>query len=143
MTVVAVKDAVMAADTSSWHGSILIGKATKIQRIHGLGLVGGSGWKPLVHRALEWLECGATDKDRPAPAESGDLSLTVLRESGEIWNVTHKFDFYPCDSEIDAIGAHTEFLYGAMLAGASAEEAVRLALKHCQAAGGQIQVEHL
>ena len=144
MTVIACKDGVMAADTGSWHGNVKPGgRATKIVRLADGSLFGAAGWKPTILVAREWLNAGMPLADRPDKADDDDLSGIMLKTDMSIWNINHRFELYPSDAEIDAVGSHTEFLYGAMLAGASAEEAVRLAIKHCNGAAGEVQVERI
>jgi hypothetical protein len=65
----------------------------------------------------------------------------LLKPDGTVWVITHKFHCYRSDKLCHASGAHTEFVYGAMLAGASAEQAVRLAIQHCRSAAGDVQIE--
>lgn len=143
MTVIACRGGVMAADTSSWHGDIRSGSARKIWRLGDGSLFAAGGWKPVIGLALEWLDAGAQATDRQADAAEGDLDGLILRPDGRIWCLTHRFMLYRSDRDYDVAGAHHEFLHGAMLAGASAEEAVRLAIRHCARAAGEVQVEQL
>mgnify|MGYP001595236702 CR=1 FL=1 len=144
MTVIAVKDGIMAADTASWHSNVDRGaRVSKIVHLPDGSLFGAAGWLPVIEQAREWLADGADPEKRPAKAEADDLSGCLMRPDGSLWSVSFRFDIYPEPAGIDAQGAHNEFLYGAMLAGASAEEAVRLAIRHCTHAGGEVQVERL
>lgn len=145
MTVIAVKDGIMAADTQSWNGNLKISQASKLLRCD-IGICGFTGWRPVIETAQAWLKRGGpwgSDHQRPAAvADATDLQGVILRPDG-IWNLTYKFDVYRTDAVIDCCGAHSEFLFGAMLAGASAEEAVRLAIRHCELAGGEVEVMQL
>lgn len=144
MTVIAVKDGIMAADTQSWHGNLKISSASKLRRFD-IGIGGFTGWRPVIEIAQSWLEHGGpwgSDHQRPSAVAEADLSGVILRPDG-IWILTHKFDVYRSASAIECCGAHSEFLFGAMLAGASAEEAVRLAILHCEYAGGEVEVMQL
>jgi hypothetical protein len=143
VTVVACKDGIMVADTASWSGGVKFGNAQKIARMPDGSLLGCAGWKPVIMQVREWLADGARADNKPTPADKDDLDAIILRPDGKIWSISYRFDLYPSDALMDAAGAHNEFLLGAMLAGASAEEAVRLALRHCGSAGGDIQVENL
>lgn len=146
MTVIAVKDGIIAADTQSWHGNLKISCASKLRRME-IGICGFAGWRPVIEQAIVWLEHGGpwrAGNVRPAIIvdDANDLTGIILRHDG-IWNLTSKFDVYRTENVIDCCGAHQEFLYGAMLAGASAEEAVRLAIRHCEVAGGEVEVMQL
>lgn len=147
MTVIAVKDGIIAADTQSWHGNLKISQASKLRRME-IGICGFAGWRPVIERAIVWLEAGGPWQwgNKP-PAiiadDATDLTGVILRPDGSIWNLTSKFDVYRTENVIDCCGAHPEFLYGAMLAGASAEEAVRLAIRYCEFAGGEVEVMRL
>lgn len=145
MTVIAVKDGIMAADTQSWHGSLKISCASKLRRME-IGICGFAGWRPIIEQAIGWLEGGGPWHGQKPPSitvdEPTDLAGVILRHDG-IWNLSSKFDVYRSSSAIECCGAHPEFLFGAMLAGASAEEAVRLAIRHCEFAGGEVEVMQL
>lgn len=145
MTVIAVKDGIIAADTQSWNGNLKISRTSKLRRLD-IGICGFAGWRPIIHHAIAWLEAGGPWGKITPPAitvdEPTDLTGVILRPDG-IWNLTSKFDVYRSDAAIDVCGAHQEFLYGAMLAGASAEDAVRLAIRHCEYAGGEVEVMQL
>lgn len=150
MTVIAVKDGIIAADTQAWNGNLKLGQASKLCRFE-FGVCGFSGWKPAIERAKKWLKHGEKIwlEDgvqrlgaRPSPADEGDLSAVILTRDG-IWNLSHKFEVYRSSNAIETCGAHSEFLYGAMLAGASAEEAVRLAIRYCEFAGGEVEAMQL
>ena len=143
MTVIAYKDGLMAADTQSWHIGIRHAEAVKIVRLPDGSLFGAAGWQPEIERAQNWLANGADPTIRPAKAEEADLEGILLKPDGSVWTVAHTFDVYRTNATTDAVGSQKEFLYGAMAAGASAEEAVRLAIKCCGNAGGDVQVMRL
>ena len=146
MTVIAYKDGILAADTASWHGNLKTGTAHKIYLINSSdprldGAVAAfAGWSPQVQRAIGWLSAGCQEGEME-PADQGDLQGIVVTRERVLYSLPHNFQLHQLDrQDMAAIGAHPEFLWGAMLAGASAEEAVRLAIQHCASAGGEVQV---
>lgn len=140
MTVIACKNGVMAADTSVWHGDVTRGKATKVVRLPDGSLMGAAGWKDIIAPAIEWASAGFPAHARPAEARDEQFDSIILKPDGSLWCMGSNFRQWRSESPIEVVGAHSEFLYGAMLAGASAEEAVRLAIIHCSKAAGEVQV---
>lgn len=132
----------MAADSGVFSGSVwLPSGGSKLLRLSDGSIVGCAGWRPAIRRGVQWLELLAASRawhypesDWPAfpraPEEGDDLDLVILRPDGVIWHFCRKFELYPSEWPIAAAGSDSEFLYGAMLAGASAEEAVDLAIAH-------------
>lgn len=141
MTVIACRAGIMAADTATWDGDIKIGHVLKIVRLYDGSLIVACGRASLIQAYYAWMK-GKGDKPSDAEKEDsfGGLHLmadgTVKCVDGTYREFYHHAEFY-------AEGSHSEFLYGAMAAGASAEEAVRLALKYGGFAGGDVQVERI
>jgi len=139
MTVIVCRDGVMAADSGVWVGDIFSGHVAKIVRLGDGRLVGLAGWRPEIEKGLAWL---AQRAPKPPPVGDCDFAALILAPCG-IWRVNHKFDVYRHIGEWAVEGAHDEFLLGALAAGSSAAEAVRLAIIYCRRAGGEVQVERL
>jgi len=140
VTVIAVRGGIMAADTALWQGGIIAGHAQKIVRLSNNQLVACSGERPAALACIQWLSQNGT---KPDPIEDGRFGGLILGASG-IQRISPRFEIYESgDEEFAAEGAHIEFLLGAMHAGATAEEAVRLAIQCGDSAGGDVQVEHL
>ena len=139
MTVIACRDGIMAADSAVWQGNIIAGHTRKILRLKDGRLVGCAGLRPTIQACKAWLD---GDGEKP-PAEEVDAFGAIILGADGIFRVSYKFQIYESAGAFACEGAHGDFMYGAMLAGASAEEAVRLAIKHGDNAGGEVQVEHL
>lgn len=126
----------MAADSGSFWGQLWVPSPPKLIRLSDGGIAGMSGWKPVIERGLRWLD-EVYDWSRPEdgpplprkPDEKNDLDVLLLRPNGEIWNFTGEFELYRSDWTFSATGSGTDFLIGAMLAGASAIEAIDLAIE--------------
>jgi hypothetical protein len=132
MTVIACKDRVMAADSGVWQGGVWLPSAGKLSRLYGGTIAGVAGWRPEWELALRWYQAGAPPDSRPPnPSEKSDLDVLLLKPNGEIWNLTENFRLFKSEWPIAVAGSHTEFVLGALLAGASAKQAVELACAHC------------
>lgn len=141
MTVIAYRDGIMAADGASWQGEVIVAFETrKINRTAGGWLWACSGARDDIDLFREWIE---HDRSSPPPKpREDDFSAIVVRPDGE---VTRFYGGHPYQvpATFVSAGAHDEFLNAVMIHGGSAEEAVRLAIKHCPWAGGEVQVERL
>jgi hypothetical protein len=75
----------------------------------------------------------------------GDDSFQAiwLEPTGEIRRMRENGLVSGCGETMAAVGTSEEFAMGAMRAGASAEEAVRLCIEHTVYAAGEVQVEKL
>lgn len=145
MTVIACKDGWLAADTASWTGGIWVDGAEKIRRLRDGSLAGCAGWKPEIEAALEWYLAEADPKERPAAPSDKDAQpdILILKPDCSIWYIADHCRLWRSDFGIGTAGSHHEFLYGAMLAGLGAKEAVALAIEHCQYARGKVIARHI
>ena len=140
MTVIACKDGIIAADTSNWNGEIWYGGGGgKINRLPCGSLVAFAGWFPVIEEARAWLRAGAPREAKPSrKVEDNCLEAVILRPDRRIWLLSHEWDLYPKNAPFEAAGSHYSFLMGAMHAGASARQAVELAIAHCGHARGEV-----
>lgn len=137
MTTIAYRDGVMAADTLVTAGEPHWRWATidKLFRAQD-GTIGGvSGTLPGVALFRDWFETGAF---HPPPTD-GDCYGIVVRPNGsvEVWPGIPAL--LPMTAEFIAIGSGERFALGALEAGASAENAVRIAMKYDSGTGGEIK----
>ncbi len=143
MTIICVKNGVMAADSYVFCGGIKWqAPVTKIFR-HPQGLIGLSGEASDCYFVGRWWVSGG--QSYPPKLQDGERSVggLILDYEG-VWLIDHRLEKWPTiDSSSVGNGDATSFCEGAMHAGASAEEAVRLAIKHCVYVGGDVQVERL
>lgn len=146
MTVIACKNGYVAADSSSWQGDLKIGEAAKLHRLSDGSIFAASGWKPIILEAKAWLELAiAAEPGLPPPkpewrGEKGDLDGLILRPNRSITMIFDRFEMWQADNQdMGHVGSHYEFVWGAMLAGAAAGEAVALAIRHCRFASGEVR----
>jgi hypothetical protein len=148
VTIIAVKDNVMVADTMSFVGGLRhpVGRP-KITRLPDGSLLGCAGNAEHINAFVAWAKAGmpaGTRPQIPATEDSANLDALMLRPTGRL---TRWFDTL---NEIDVVPPYATgyetasiFATGAMLAGMSAEQAARLTIQWCVWVGGYVQVEHL
>ena len=140
MTVIAIKGGIMAADSAVWQGNIIVAHTRKIQRLKDVRLFGGTGESAVVRACALWLD-GLADK--PEAQKDGEFHGLFLGPDG-IERIDYRFTVFSSSNQEWAVtGAHEEFMAGALLMGASAEHAVKLAIERGDSAGGEVQVERL
>lgn len=143
MTAIAYRGGIMAADTVGWTcgASVKSPVAPKIKRMSDGGLFAAGGNTSEIVQFAAWMLSGVSD--RPGFDKEEQLTVLWARPDGSLWLCDHTLQFYQLHDSFFAIGAPCTFMMGALHAGASAEEAVRLAVLHTDGAGGDVQVERV
>ncbi len=143
MTSIAYRDGIMAADSTVWRGqgaTIKMITRPKILRLPtGLFACCGDSQEIEV-----WREFLGNTISKPDPFEK-DTGFSCLwaKPDGTVLQCWWKLVWVKITSPFVAIGASENFMYGALHAGASAEQAVQLAIDHTDGAGGKVQVERV
>lgn len=137
MTAIACRDGVMAADTMTLYGpSEFKINAPKIIEKDGY-LIGSAGNAcPSNEDIVDWF----FKAQYPLPKfEGASFYLLVLtpEKKMEIWD-SESGTKDPVPSKFWAIGSGADVCMGAMEAGATAEEAVKAAIKWCPRVGGKV-----
>lgn len=142
MTAIAYRDGVLAADTAGWYGDIVYWHFSKIFRFSDGTLFAAMGqaeyWDAFVKGRIK------NEEPTEIPEKDEDFYGILILPCGKVQFLGRSFK--PHDAGVApfyAIGAHVEFLTGAMAAGASAEEAVRLCIEYCAHAAGEVRIERL
>ena len=138
MTIIAYRDSVLAADTLWVGNDTRDGYGPKIERAGSL-LVGCSGSVPVSLRFRAWVAAGF-DGVNPLE-ETPDGNGIVVWQGGVVGWCSR--GSWPVSEGFYAIGSGCEFATGAMEMGATAEEAVQVAIKHSTSCGGPINVLRL
>jgi hypothetical protein len=141
MTVIACRDGVVASDSAIWHGETTVGYTQKLHRLDDGSIFAAAGTFALILCVRDWINAGRPADTKPAVRPDDELDALILRQGGRMECWSTYLAPWQSMAEYEACGAHSDFLYGAMAAGASAEDAVRLAIQRCSHAGGDIQVE--
>jgi hypothetical protein len=152
MTVVAVKDNIMAADGAVVSGSQVAPLSPldqKIVRLPDGSLVGAAGSARECWQLAVWCRAGMPADHRPVfSCMDADKDEAVdwlwLKMDGSLWRGGPELRPYPV-SQPYTIGCYAAGLmaHGAMIAGKSAEDAVRVIIPHCRNVGLPVQVEAL
>lgn len=140
MTTIAVRGTAIAADTQATDGNgIKTTTARKIFEVNG-GLVGLAGDLSDAMVFVEWLRNPKKARKPEAHSEFGALEL---RADGKVymWNPT--LHALLIEDEYYAIGSGAPIAMGAMFVGATAEQAVRAAIKFDAYTSGGIAVAQL
>ena len=102
------------------HGSLIAGFAGEVQQ----GII-----------ALRWLK--DQSKPKPSPQDLKEMSALIIRD-GKAYHMSDMCELIPVGKPC-AIGSGGEFAMGAMLAGATAIEAVKIAAKLDVNTGGKVR----
>ena len=144
MTVICVKDGIMAADSYTFNGGSKWPSAfPKIAR-GKRGLLGLAGESNDCYQVLQWWSDEMPIDRTLLRKDDKSIIGLVLDNDGGVWILDERLTPHPTES-LATIG-NTEaasFCEGAMRFGASAEEAVKLAIQFCTFADGSVQVERL
>ena len=148
MSIVVVKNDVMAADTSAWAGSLRDkSPVPKIVRAPSGTLYGAAGRMRDLYQLRLWVLAGEPADNPPTfdllggPNDS-PLSILRLDPDGSVWFALGDVQFCP-EVPVVAIGHINAAMFatGAMAAGASAAHAVALTIRGVEYTGGDVQYE--
>jgi hypothetical protein len=143
VTIVCVKDGVMAADGSVFDGSVLVETSmAKIVRSNDGAVAaacGVSGLTRRFRRLFLWSNPGTRAEEWPAADKESGFEAIWIELDGGVWRMG--WDGQPhAAPAISAAGGAWELALGAMYAGASAEEAVKICINRHAHAAGEVQV---
>lgn len=124
MTTIAYRDGVMAADTALTHNGVWEGKSVKIGTTSDGRVVGIAGAPGMMKPFIDWLQFGG---DAPAYDRDDHFFAIVAYADGAASLYDRFMSEIKMSEPFHAIGSGKEIAIGAMAAGASAEDAVRIA----------------
>ena len=140
MTTIAVDGKSIAADgraRNSWGG--IVSESVQKIIVKGRTIYAVAGSKALVEPLIKWYESGHDPGNLPVCTDDRGWSLLVIYKAG--CALFTRIAPYPELVEMPfALGTGTDYALGAMRAGASAAEAVRIACELDSGSGGEIQV---
>lgn len=151
MTAIAYRGGVLAADSLTLGSDTVRGYSRKIVRSEKgtLGAACGlAGTAQMFRRWVEtgrideWIEAGFPDS-LPVNSERNQFGALIVTAQARVICVDWQGMAVEIDAPFYAEGGAEVFLIGAMAAGASAEEAVAIAIKYDTGCGGAIQVERI
>ena len=129
MTTVVYRDGVLAADTLVVANGIVVGQKSKLFRVGSHSAIGFAGDIKYMNKFLE-----STPEDE-FTGEFGAIRVVGKKVT------TYSGDNNPeeVDAPFHAIGSGWEIAMGAMAMGATAEEAVRVAMQYDVNTGGEVE----
>lgn len=124
MTTIAFKDGILAADRRATIGNLNQSSTTKIHRQGGI-LIAASGVLSECQAFRSWVKSGLQETDPITEDSTGIIFISPIH--AVIWAGAGP---QYVTGEYMAFGSGREIALGAMAAGLSAEDAVKLASKH-------------
>ena len=141
MTTIAYRDGVMAADGRVTDGQLVVtDECKKIRKLSDGALFALCGDDYLEEAIVEWLEACEPET---VPPTGKDFTAILVDTSGNLSTYSGVGErFLPWyDVKFAAFGSGGELAYGAMEMGATADQAVAVAIRRNTHSGGLIQVE--
>jgi hypothetical protein len=143
MTVIATDGIHIAADGRITSGQDIITEDFKKIAIRERKIFAIVGCVPMLNAAMYWFINGHDPKDMPPIGAEESWGMMVIDEHAgrpRLRYVSYK-QIYPVELRFPfADGCASQFAMGAMTAGASPEEAVRICMNHSVWIGGKIQM---
>lgn len=144
MTVIATDGKVIAADSRTCSGDLVLNDATrKLVRCKDGSVAGVAGEATSCALVREWLVAGEDmsaipDHPRHPDEEGGSrFKALILRPGGRLQFMDAAFTAIDAQPPF-AIGSGGDVALGAMLAGKSAEQAVKIAMRSVTSCGGSL-----
>lgn len=134
MTTIVTDGKVICSDTQSRINFIDILPTRKIFKING-GVFGVCGELSSAMKYLEWIKKGRDEETKPT---LDDDWHAIFVENGKVWHENN--NLFPTRGGVPfAIGSGAPFAMGAMLAGATPQEAIKIAMKLDVDTGGKVR----
>lgn len=138
MTTIAWDGKTLAADRQITFNAIKEGSITKILKRKKDGiLLAASGALPLAYAFHQWFLAGGKGKPPPCKVDDSTCAVQLLYPSGKLVSYD-KVGKYEKKLDVFAEGTGYELALGAMAAGATAEEAVRIASRFDTKTGSEV-----
>ena len=151
MTAIAYRDGVLAADTETTSGDLLGGHSLKIARSPEGTIAAAAGQAGTAAQFRRMVKDGGIDnwiasnfsQRLPIEADHNGFGAIIVTAAGRVICVDYRGWAVEFDAPFYTEGSAGVLLTGAMAAGATAEEAVRIAIKHDAWCGGDVQTERV
>jgi len=140
MTTIAYDGKILAADTQATSSYIDQDHYQKFYEVNG-EIVAGTGDIASIYAWLDWYTAGADPELFPKPLDDSLAILVIDRKTGKHRMHCHHLAYpgTPWRKKAIAVGTGQDFAMGALLAGATAPEAVKIAMKLDPCSGGQVR----
>lgn len=139
MTVIAYRNGIMASDSRLTNGDQIVpGGYSKIRRLEDGTLIGGCGDVVAIEALFEWA---VGDRKVKPPKVCRDADMIMVSPDGTITQMEGRYPYSVRDTGgYYAQGSGGDVALGAMHHGASAVDAVKAAIAHNAACGGEVQM---
>ncbi len=143
MTTITYKDGVVAFDTLVTQGHTIIGHDHHKARLftfdsHSI-IVGAAGVAGTCEKCFNWARTNFSSEHKPQEEALENLDGFIVDNKGRKFLINGNFAPFEISTDILALGSGSDIALGAMLNGASAIEAVKLAAKYNIGTGGKIK----
>lgn len=141
MTTIAWDGATLAADACSWSGPARrrVRKVFKVRALDGRQfLVAFAGDGTFAHQILAWMRGERGPPNCADYLKSEDFQnqcALVIDEQRRVWQLSSQLHYSRMRERIYAFGGGHEFAWGALEAGATARQAIQIAIKRSDMAG--------
>jgi len=141
MTTIAWDGKTLAADACSWSGGARrrMRKVFKVTAADGrLFLVAFAGNGSFALAVLAWMR---SERDRPDPlafmpqTELPNQCALVIDQQRRVWQLGNELVYTQMRERVYAFGGGQDFAWGALEAGATAAQAIRIAMRRSDYAG--------
>lgn len=139
MTVIVYRDGMMAGDTAEWAGGCIVSHTHKVQRTKDGWIFGCSGIAAEISSFERWMHEG---RNAPCP-KLKEIDALALAPNGKIYKFEGSDAVDYSNVKFYVIGACCDFARGALHAGLSAAETVKLCIDNQAYAGGKVDVLRL
>lgn len=141
MTAIAYRSGIMAADSVAMTYEVRVRCLPKITRKPDGTLIGISAHEAPARWFVE--KWPVLDRANAPPLKEGDLYALIVLPDETVLSCDHNLLPFTLIGPFHVLGNCGQFLLGALCQGATAEEAVRLAIEYTTECGGEVQVERL
>jgi ATP-dependent HslUV protease subunit HslV len=136
LTIIAYRDGILAADTSTMiDGNVHLGRTKIARRATDGALIGSCGLSGFGDAFRRWALDGEIGAAPEVAKDSGGIIISAKGVVRIFDDACGCFELVP---PYFAYGSGAPIALGAMFAGASAEEAVRAAIQHDRNCGGRV-----
>ena len=133
MTVIAWKDGIIAADRAVGVGELLL-EVAKLRRV-GNVVLAACGPADFGEAMIEWYERGCLREEFPQTQKQEDFAILVAASPAGVSLFYQTQHAVRRAADWSAVGSGAELAIGAMAAGASAVEAVQIAITYSRSCG--------
>lgn len=139
MTTIAIDGATVAADGLRVWGGEIRGRAHKKLKVCNGTIYAFTGLAPLFDVMVAWHQNGTDPEKLPKISDDEGWTLIVIDKDG-VGKFTKGCPYIEHFGPPIAFGAGQDYAIGAMLAGATAGQAIGIVAGLCNHTGGEIQV---